>query len=78
MTIAAQREIRAGEEITLDQATWNFEYDEYTDRNRPCGCGTPGCRGQLTRHDWRVPALRARYRGHFHPMVQALIDAEEA
>lgn len=39
VTIVARRDIEAGEEITLDQGTWNFEDSEYTDDKEPCSCG---------------------------------------
>ena len=78
VTISARRPIRAGEEITLDQGTWNFEYEEYTSANVPCSCGASACRRRLTPRDWQLPGVQETYRGHFHPMVQALIDGPEA
>jgi len=78
--LTARRDIKAGEEITLDQGTWNgtawgFDEDEYAaDSEDGCSCGAPQCRGTLTEEDWKSPALQAQYRGHFHPLVQALID----
>ena len=36
------------------------------------------CRGVLTENDWRRTDVQERYRGHFHPLVQALIDAGES
>jgi hypothetical protein len=76
VTIAARHTIEAGDEITLDQGTWNFEYADYTDRKEACSCGAPDCRKHLTERDWQLPAVRERYRGHFHPLVQALIDSQ--
>jgi uncharacterized protein len=74
-TLVAQRDIAAGEEITLDQGTWNFDEAEYADDGRACTCKAVSCRGVLTHNDWQRADVQARYRGHFHPLVQALIDA---
>jgi len=76
VTLVARRNIAAGDEITMDQGTWNFDVAEYTVDAEDCTCGSPDCRIRLTENDWRLPAVRERYRGHFHPIVQAMIDAE--
>ncbi|MEI9993804.1 MAG: SET domain-containing protein-lysine N-methyltransferase [Rhizomicrobium sp.] len=76
VTLIARRDIAAGEEITMDQGTWNFDESEYTVDAEDCTCGAPDCRVRLTERDWTLPAVRARYEGHFHPFVQAMIDAE--
>jgi hypothetical protein len=73
--LIARRDIAAGEEITLDQGTWNFEETEYTVDAEDCTCGSAVCRVRLTERDWALPEVRERYRGHFHPLVQAMIDA---
>lgn len=75
VTLVARRDIAAGEEITLDQGTWNFDVAEYTVDAEDCTCGAPDCRVRLTESDWKLPEVRKRYRGHFHPIVQAMIDA---
>jgi hypothetical protein len=73
-TLVARRDIAAGEEITLDQGTWNFDEAEYADHGSTCTCKTVSCRGVLTADDWRRADVQARYLGHFHPLVQAMID----
>lgn len=75
VTLVARRDIAAGEEITLDQATWNYDDAEYTWDDMDCRCGARGCRGGLTEKDWMLSELQARYQGHFHPIVQKMIDA---
>jgi SET domain-containing protein len=75
VTLIARRDIAAGEEITLDQGTWNFDDTEYTWDEASCGCGARDCRGRLTENDWKLPEVQKRYAGHFHPFVQAMIDA---
>ena len=43
------RRISAGEEICMDYGTFSFSFDhEFT-----CRCGSPWCRGQVRRDDWR-------------------------
>jgi hypothetical protein len=75
VTLSAKRDIAAGEEITLDQGTWNFDEDEYVWDQDACSCGAPRCRTHLTHSDWKRDDVRERYRGHFHPLVQRMIDA---
>jgi len=74
VTLVARRDIAAGEEITLDQGTWNFDEAEYTWDDAACGCSARDCRKRLTEKDWTLPELQARYQGHFHPVVQRMID----
>ena len=68
VTIVARRDIEVGEEITLDQGTWNFDDPFYIEDSTPCSCGSEECRHALTEHDWKRPDVRERYKGHFHPM----------
>jgi hypothetical protein len=75
VTLSAKRDIAAGEEITLDQGTWNFDEDEYVWDQDHCSCGSPHCRRTLAPKDWMLAEVQERYRGHFHPHVQLLIDA---
>jgi len=74
VTLTARRDIAPGEEITLDQGTWNIE-DAYIEDRVPCSCGAKDCRGMLMEDDWTRAAVQAQYAGHFHPLVQALIAA---
>lgn len=75
VTLVARRDIAVGEEITLDQGTWNFDDEAYVWDQPSCSCGAASCRKTLTNDDWRLPNVHARYRGHFHPHVQRMIDA---
>jgi hypothetical protein len=74
VTLVARRDIPVGEEITLDQGTWNFDETEYTWDDTDCGCGTRDCRKTLTENDWMLSAVQERYADHFHPGVQKMID----
>lgn len=75
VTLAARRPIRAGEEVTADFATWEDSAHVLTTE---CGCGAAMCRRRITGQDWRLPALQARYRGHFLPYLDRAIAAEAA
>jgi hypothetical protein len=75
VTLTARRDIQAGEEITLDQGTWNFDEDEYVWDQDRCSCGSPCCRKRLTPDDWQLPDVQERYSGHFHPFVLGMIEA---
>lgn len=76
VTLVAKRDIEAGEEITLDQGTWNFEDSDYTDNKELCSCKAKDCRKILTENDWRIPNVREKYKDHFHPMIQKLYIQE--
>ena len=78
VTLVARRDIEPGEEITLDQGTWNYDETEYTVDAEDCTCGSSHCRRRLTENDWMLPDVQKRYRGHFHPIVQAMIEARRA
>jgi uncharacterized protein len=75
VTLSARRDIAAGEEITLDQGIWNFDDDDYVWDQDHCTCGAAACRKTLTNDDWARADVQERYRGHFHPRVQQMIDA---
>jgi len=77
VTLIAKRDIIAGEEITLDQGTWNFDDKDYTDNQEPCSCGSANCRHMLSENDWKIPEVQERSKGHFHPMVQKMIDLKQ-
>jgi hypothetical protein len=71
ITLVALRTIAPGEEICFDYAmSEGSAYDEFA-----CRCGAVGCRGRVTADDWRLPALQARYRGHFSPYLERRIQA---
>jgi uncharacterized protein len=74
VTLVARRAIQPGEEITLDQGTWNFDEGEYIWDQDHCSCGAAPCRKTLTHNDWKRPELRKRYGSHFHPFLLQLVD----
>jgi SET domain-containing protein len=74
VTLTARRDIEPGEEVTLDQGTWNLD-DDYIEDREPCSCGAGTCRRILTEADWRRADVQTAYAGHFHPIIQALMNA---
>lgn len=73
ITVVARRAIAAGEEVHGDFATWEDSEHVLTSA---CGCGAALCRRRITGRDWRIPALQARYRGHFLPYLNRAIEIE--
>ncbi|HEX8163997.1 MAG TPA: SET domain-containing protein-lysine N-methyltransferase [Pyrinomonadaceae bacterium] len=76
VTLAARRDIGAGEELTADYMTW--EADESYQAPWRCNCGSPSCRKQIRGGDWKLPELQERYRGHFSPFLNQRIEREKA
>lgn len=68
--LATRRDVRAGEELTVDYGTNSGAAGFVMD----CRCGSPGCRTRVTSDDWRRPELQARYDGHWTPGLQSRID----
>ncbi|WP_155373901.1 SET domain-containing protein [Catellatospora vulcania] len=70
-TLAARRDIAAGEEITNDYGTSTA----VADFRMACACGTALCRGVVTGDDWQLPDLRERYGEHWIPLLLGRIRA---
>ena len=67
--VVALRDIQLGDQLTYDFAMSDgCDYDEFE-----CGCGAAQCRGKVTGHDWMLPELQLRYRGHFSPYLSRRI-----
>jgi hypothetical protein len=66
VTVVSRRDISAGEELTLDYAT--FEIDNEW-KLSGCNCGSDLCRHNITGHDWMNVDLRLRYDDHFLPCL---------
>jgi uncharacterized protein len=71
LTLAARRDIEAGEEITNDYATSTGE----AGFTMQCRCGAEVCRALVTGGDWRREELRLRYGEHWVPALLARIHA---
>lgn len=71
--IVARRDLAAGEEITVDAATWDDgNITEYA-VGGVCTCRSAKCRGTLRPDDWKLPQLQREYAGHFSPYLQERI-----
>jgi hypothetical protein len=71
VTLAARRDIAAGEELTIDYALFTVQPDWVL--AQPCHCGAADCRGQITGNDWQLAAVQARYFPHFSPFINKRI-----
>jgi uncharacterized protein len=60
-TLAARRDISAGEELTVDYVTQTVNPRVRLD----CRCGSSWCRGTVTGADWRLGELQERYGEHW-------------
>lgn len=69
--LVANRDIAAGEELTVDYATVITDPDFVM----MCHCETYRCRQVIEGTDWKIPQLQTRYAGQWTPEVQRLIDA---
>lgn len=72
VTLAARRDIAAGEELTVDYALVTVQPDWVLDQ--PCHCGSPVCRHTITGNDWKLPDVQQRYYPHFSPFINARIE----
>jgi D-alanine-D-alanine ligase-like ATP-grasp enzyme len=66
LNLTARRNIRAGEQITMDYATFcNDSLEQFN-----CSCGSPDCRGVIRGTDYQRPLL-ARYGSHISDYVKS-------
>lgn len=70
ITLAARRDIVAGEELTIDYALWENDPSWVLE---PCRCGSELCRVKVTGNDWQLKELQSRYREHFTPYLNDLV-----
>lgn len=59
IVFVAMRNIEAGEELTHDWATTDFDTYEME-----CKCGAPSCRKVITGQDWQRKDLQEKYGGY--------------
>jgi D-alanine-D-alanine ligase len=60
LDLVARRPIEAGEQITIEYATFIAGTGDSFD----CHCGEDDCRGIITPQDWQLPDVRRRYGDH--------------
>ena len=73
ITFVAIRDIRAGEELTIDYAFIDNE-----DYSFECHCGSPKCRHTITGHDWKIRDLQKKYYPYFAQYLKDKIDLKNS
>ncbi len=71
-TLITNRDIKSGEELTVDYAL--FEANEKYISKWKCTCGSPLCRGKVTGVDWKESYLQNQYKEHFSPLLNKRIQ----
>ena len=66
LDVVARRPIAAGEELTMDYATFCGPAMQ----SFACACGAAGCRGVVTGQDHLLPEIRERYGEHVSEFVR--------
>ena len=69
ITFVAMRNIKKGEELTIDYAM-----NDNNDYRMKCECGLENCRKIITGKDWRRKDLQKKYRKYFSRYLQEKID----
>lgn len=72
--VAARNAIKAGEQITIDYATFVVHEFESA-RIDPCLCGSVKCRGKIGKDDWWQ--MRHVYSGHYISWIETKITKRE-
>lgn len=70
--LTARRDITIGEELTFDYAT-----GETYPLHSECQCGTVNCRKHITGEEWKDTEFQEKYKGHFNPYIQGLINTQK-
>jgi SET domain-containing protein len=71
-TFVTSRDVRKGEELTVDYAL--FVSEDYVSK-WTCRCGAKECRGKVTGKDYLISRLEKKYAGHFSPVISKKIMA---
>jgi SET domain-containing protein len=69
IAIVAMRDIKPGEEVTIDYAMVDGDPRDTFE----CLCSSPNCRELVTGNDWMLPDLQKRYAGYFSPYLERRI-----
>lgn len=71
--VVALRDIKAGEQVTIDYATCvSAEHEAF---RMECVCGSPECRKVVTGEDWMLPGVQAHLLDYFQPYLQRKVQA---
>lgn len=71
ITFVAIKDIKAGEELTVDYAF--IDNDDYSFE---CHCGSPMCRHTVTGFDWKIKSLQEKYYPYFAQYLKDKIDLQ--
>ncbi len=66
--IIAIRNIKAGEELTLDYAFFDSYFKPFK-----CDCGSKNCRKMITPDDWKIKEIQDKYGEYFSPYLKKKI-----
>ena len=69
ITFVAIKDIKKGEELTIDYAFIDNE-----DYSFECHCGSPLCRHTITGYDWKIKDLQEKYYPYFAQYLKDKID----
>lgn len=75
--LVAMRDIKKGEEITIDYAMVLYKTKNGPRYKLACLCGQKNCRGFITDMDWQKRDLQTKYDGYFQYFIQEKIDAQK-
>ena len=73
ITIVAMKNIKKGEEITIDYA---MSISSRKIGSMSCSCGSKLCRKMITADDWKIKDLQRRYKGFFEPFLEKKINSK--
>lgn len=71
ITFIAIKDIKAGEELTVDYAFIDNE-----DYSFECHCGSSMCRHKVTGFDWKIEELQVKYYPYFAQYLKDKIDLQ--
>lgn len=71
--VIALRDIKAGEQITIDYAVCNDGSSKWESDNFACGCGSRTCRRKVSSKDWQNADVQDKYWPYFSPFVRRLV-----
>lgn len=66
--VVAMRDIEKGEEVFLDYACIETDFEPFD-----CKCGSEACRKKVTSEDWRLSEVQKKYGKYFSPYIQIKI-----
>lgn len=69
ISVVAMRDIKAGEEISIDYATC----DARPEIKLKCQCGAGNCRKYITGNDWLLPEVQGELISYYQPFLQRRI-----